>query len=175
MDEAIEAADERLKGYEDEVETLHRGVEPGCREATQLGHTKARLAQVNGNCDSVLAQIDRISTGAPVEDVAGEESKESAPASADAARAKKRAMLSRVNLLVSRVQETLDFALETSQNAAADKKTQGNTSFKNGENAKAIRLYSEAVALDATNPVYLSNRSACHQKMVSLKIKTLVH
>jgi ankyrin repeat protein len=48
---------------------------------------------------------------------------------------------------------------------AARFKAHGNKVFMDGENVKASRFYSLAIAYDPTNHVFFSNRSACHFNM----------
>ncbi|GLD95602.1 hypothetical protein PINS_up004279 [Pythium insidiosum] len=51
-------------------------------------------------------------------------------------------------------------------NAAAEaKKNEGNEAFKRRDWPQAVAKYSEAIALDATNHVYFSNRSAAYNGM----------
>ena len=46
--------------------------------------------------------------------------------------------------------------------AAKAKKDEGNVFFKNKEYEKAIKKYSEAIALDGSDVTFFSNRSACY-------------
>jgi tetratricopeptide (TPR) repeat protein len=50
-----------------------------------------------------------------------------------------------------------------SSSVQAELKAAGNTALKQGQHDAAIKLYTQCIALDATQPVYFSNRSAVHQ------------
>jgi stress-induced-phosphoprotein 1 len=45
---------------------------------------------------------------------------------------------------------------------AVELKNQGNTAFAAAQYEEAARLFSEAIALDATNHIFFSNRSASY-------------
>jgi hypothetical protein len=166
MSSSLDGCGTELVAFEEEVEELHKRVEIDCSVVLKLGETKNRLAQINGNLDRLQSKIDSVvvSSSGGMEVAHGSEIADKEGFAPQ--RAKKRGLSDRIEKLVLRIEETAQFALQTAKTAANAKKEEGNVAFKNAENAKAIRKYSEAVALDNSNPVYLSNRSACHQKMV---------
>lgn len=49
-------------------------------------------------------------------------------------------------------------------------KNQGNRVFQNGENMKAIKFYTLAIHLDASNHILFSNRAACYFKLGELDL-----
>jgi len=51
-----------------------------------------------------------------------------------------------------------------------EEKEKGNEAFKNGDNAEAIKRYSEAIKRDPKNPVYYSNRAAAYTRMGEYKL-----
>ena len=52
---------------------------------------------------------------------------------------------------------------------AEAKKKEGNEAFSAKKFDEALKLYTEAIALDSNNAVYYSNRSACHASKGSWK------
>ena len=50
-----------------------------------------------------------------------------------------------------------------------DHKIEGNKHFKAGEYTKAVSCYTNAIAKDSSNPVYLSNRALCYLKLDSFE------
>ena len=49
--------------------------------------------------------------------------------------------------------------------SAAEFKEKGNQAFSAGRNKEAVEHYSSAIALDTTNHIFFSNRSAAYRKL----------
>jgi len=66
---------------------------------------------------------------------------------------------------------TRDEPIQKSQPSAADKeeaermKTEGNNLMRTEKFTEALDMYSKAISLDSTNPVFYCNRAAAHSKM----------
>ena len=88
---------------------------------------------------------------------------DAAAAGSEALRQRRRELVQQAAELGERVQQ-LPPLLETKVAETADRhKAEGNAHYKASEFEAAIRCYSAAIATQRTNPVYWSNRSACHQ------------
>jgi tetratricopeptide (TPR) repeat protein len=58
-----------------------------------------------------------------------------------------------------------DSATAQAAEAAVALKERGNEAYRSGDLSAALRLFSEAIELDGTNAVLLTNRSLCHAAM----------
>jgi hypothetical protein len=147
----MKAARLQLAAYEAEVEDIFQRVGTSCNDKGVVGKSKSRLATLDGSLDKLVCTIDAIV-------LEGDQEEE---------RAARKQLVQRTNELAPRIADVHKAVLSAASTAALALKDAGNAALKRGDNAAALQRYSEAIALDTTNHLFYSNRSACLQKMVS--------
>ena len=81
----------------------------------------------------------------------------------DDARSKRRTLVEAAHALSERVHELPPLLAARVSSTAETHKLAGNAKFKAGEYEAAARCYSEAIAVDRTQPTFFTNRAACHR------------
>ena len=133
--------------------------------STSVGELRAR-AQLSSDDELSTAYLRELATNIPVLD--GRVSKlmtaiDAVAVDDDDARSKRRTLVEAAHALSERVHELPPLLAARVSSAAETHKLAGNAKFKAGEYEAAARCYSEAIAVDRTQPTFFTNRAACHR------------
>lgn len=136
--EFVFQAQSDVQGVED---TLNPSKTPSDESLRQLA---TRIPVLNGEIEKLQLRVDAVAVG-----------------SADA-RARRRTLTEQTAALAERV-HSLPSQLQAAVGTAAEAhKSAGNAQFKKGAYDAALASYASAIGVDRKNPVYYSNRCACH-------------
>ena len=116
----------------------------GAVNPSLLREVRMQLPSLNGNVDQLQAKVDGV-----------------ASASAEV-KARRRQLTEQAAQLSGRVQGVQRLLSAKVAATADSKKAEGNKFFAARDYTTAAACYSEAIAIDKTNPAYFCNRAGCH-------------